>query len=71
MAPCDFFLFLKMKIQLKGQRFDTIKEIQEESHQVLNKVMLKDFQNTFQSWEKHWDQCLHSQGGYFEGDGGD
>jgi hypothetical protein len=23
LAPCDFFLFPKMKLQLKGRRFDT------------------------------------------------
>jgi hypothetical protein len=26
LAPCDFFLFPKMKIELKGQRFDTVEE---------------------------------------------
>jgi hypothetical protein len=28
LAPCDFFLLPKMKIQLKGRRFETIEEIQ-------------------------------------------
>jgi len=27
LAPCDFFLFPKMKLKLKGRRFDTIEEI--------------------------------------------
>jgi hypothetical protein len=27
LAPCDFFLFSKMKLKLKGSRFDTIEEI--------------------------------------------
>jgi hypothetical protein len=31
LAPCDFFLFQKMKLKLKGHRFDTIEEIQAES----------------------------------------
>jgi hypothetical protein len=31
LAPCDFFLFPKMKLNLKGRRFDTIAEIQFES----------------------------------------
>jgi hypothetical protein len=30
-APCDFFLFPKMKLKLKGRRFDTFEEIQAES----------------------------------------
>jgi len=28
LAPCDFFLFPKMKLKLKGWRFDTVKDIQ-------------------------------------------
>jgi len=30
LAPCDFFLFPKIKLKLKGRRFDTIEEIQAE-----------------------------------------
>jgi transposase len=29
LAPRDFFLFPKMKLKLKGRRFDTIEEIRE------------------------------------------
>jgi len=35
LAPCDFFLFPKLKLRTKGRRFDTTEEIQEESQQVL------------------------------------
>jgi hypothetical protein len=30
-VPCDFFLFLKKKLKLKGHRFDTTEEIQADS----------------------------------------
>jgi hypothetical protein len=36
LVPCDFFLFPKMKLKLKGCRFDTIDEIQAESQRVLD-----------------------------------
>jgi hypothetical protein len=36
LAPCDFFLFPKIKLKLKGCRFDTIEEIQAESQIVFN-----------------------------------
>jgi hypothetical protein len=36
LAPSYFFLFPKMKLKLKGQRFDTIEEIQAESQRVLD-----------------------------------
>jgi hypothetical protein len=34
LAPCDFFLFPKMKLQLKGRRFDRVEEIQRVSQNV-------------------------------------
>jgi transposase len=71
LLPCDFFLFPKMKIKLKGQRFDTIEEIQAKSQKVLKTLTPKDFQDSFRSWQKRWDRCVRSQGDYFEGDGGD
>jgi transposase len=47
LAPYDFFLFPKMKIKLKGRRFDTVEEIQAESQKVLNTLTQKDFQDRF------------------------
>ena len=38
LAPCDFFLFPKLKLRMKGRRFDTIEEIQEESQRVLDTI---------------------------------
>jgi len=38
LVPSDFFLFPKLKLQMKGRRFDTIEEIQEESQRVLDTV---------------------------------
>ncbi|PNF27477.1 hypothetical protein B7P43_G08983 [Cryptotermes secundus] len=68
LAPCDFFLFPKMKMKLKGRRFDTVEEIQAETQTVLNALTKKDFQDAFQMWQKRWDRCMRFQGDYFEGD---
>jgi hypothetical protein len=70
LAPCVFFLFPKMKLKLKGRRFDTIEEIQTESQRVLDTLTEKDLQEVFQTWGRRWDWCLHEGGNYFEGDGG-
>jgi hypothetical protein len=69
-APCDFFLFIKMKLKLKGRRFDTTEEIQAQSQGVLDTLTEKDFQDAFQKWRRQWDRCLHAGGNYFESDGG-
>jgi len=48
LAPSDFFLFPKMKLKLKEYRFDTTEGRQAESHRVLDTLIEKDFQETFQ-----------------------
>jgi len=70
LAPCDFFLFPKLKLRMKGRRFDTIEEIQEESQRVLDTIPKRDFQGCFRAWQKRWDRCIRTKGEYLEGDGG-
>jgi hypothetical protein len=43
LAPCDFVLFPKMTLKLKGRRFDTIEEIQAESQRVLDTLTEQNF----------------------------
>ena len=54
LVPCDFWLFPKLKSPLKGKRFQTIDEIQENM-----KGQLAD---------EDWENCVRSQDAYFEGD---
>jgi len=69
LAPCDFYVFPKMKFLLKGQRFVSIEEIQAQSQQALNTLTPADYSECFQKWQNRWDRCILSQGHYFEGDG--
>jgi hypothetical protein len=48
LAPCDIFLFPKMKLKLKGRRFDTIEEIHAESRRGIDTLKEKDLQEAFQ-----------------------
>jgi len=70
LAPCDFYVFPKMKLWLKGRHFASIEEVQAESQQILNMLMPADFNECFQKWQNRWDHCIQAQGDYFEGDGG-
>jgi hypothetical protein len=45
LAPCDFTLFPKLKMKLKGQRFETISDIQRELQVVLDGIKENDFHN--------------------------
>jgi len=53
LAPCDFFFFFpKVKLQLKGRRFDIVEEIQRELQNVLGTLQEQDFQHAFQQWQR-------------------
>jgi hypothetical protein len=38
LAPCDFALFPKLKMKLKGRHFETVSDNQRESQVVLNSI---------------------------------
>ncbi|KAG5330335.1 MOS1T transposase, partial [Acromyrmex heyeri] len=68
LAPCDFFLFPKLKRPMKGRRYATIEEIKTASKEELNKITKNDFLKCFEDWKKRWHKCIISDGDYFEGD---
>jgi len=68
LAPCDFFLFPRMKGQIEGKRFADAREIKKKTLKVLNNFSSEDFQKCFQQWKKRWCKCMESKGVYFEGD---
>jgi hypothetical protein len=55
---------------MKGRRFDTNEEIQEELQWVLDTIPKRDFQGCFQAWKKRWHRCICAKEEYFEADGG-
>ena len=67
LAPCDFWLFPKLKRPLRGHRFDMIEEIQAESKKVLKAIPEIEFNKCFDDWKKRWHKCIISGGDYFEG----
>jgi hypothetical protein len=68
LAPCDFALFLKLKMKQKGP-FETVPDIQRELRTVLNSIKENDFHSTFEVWRKRWQHCICYQRDYFEGYG--
>jgi hypothetical protein len=67
LAPCDFFLFPRIKMKLKGRRFDD-DTIKMNTTRELNMLSREDFQRCFQKWQERWDKCILSAEDYFEGD---
>jgi len=68
MAPCDFWLFPKLKMPLKGTRFESREDIMRNAMAQLYKIPQEAFQKCFQQWQDCWKKYVHYQGDYFEGD---
>jgi len=68
LAPADFSLFPQLKSSLKGRRFQTIEEIEENWTRDLRAIPQNKFQDEFQNWRKRWERYIRSGGEYFEGD---
>ena len=67
LAPCDFFLFPKLKTHLKEHHFGTVKKVQAAATRALN-FSSEDFLHCYEEWQQRWNHCIRSQGAYFEGD---
>jgi len=67
MAPCDFWLFPKLKMPLKGTQFKSREDIMRNAKAQLYKIPQEAFQKCFQQWQDRWKKCVHYQGDYFEG----
>jgi histone-lysine N-methyltransferase SETMAR len=68
LAPCDFFLFPKLKHSLKGTHFHSIEDIQRKMTDLLKGFTQNDFQKCFHARKEWMQQCIEAQGNYFEGD---
>lgn len=66
LAPCDFFLFPKLKMPLKGCYFDDVDTIQMAVTRVLKAVPVEELEHSFQSLLDRCNRCIASEGDYFE-----
>jgi len=68
LAPCNFFLFPKCKLVLRGQHLGDVTTIKSEITSLLKGLSEEEFQGCFQRWKRRWDKCIVSNREYFEGD---
>ncbi|VVC42343.1 Hypothetical protein CINCED_3A023661 [Cinara cedri] len=69
LTPCDFFLFPRMKRNVKGKRFADIDEVKKKKlTEALAGILKNEFKKCFKNWNKRLDKCINSNGEYFKGD---
>ena len=65
LAPCDFWLFLK----LGGcRRYETIEEMKEAVTKAIDTLTQEDFHGALQKLLERYNKCIAAEGDYFEGD---
>ena len=59
LTPCDFFLFPKLKLPLRGRRFESIEAIKENSLKELKKISSNAFKRCFDDWTNRWHMYVY------------
>jgi hypothetical protein len=68
LAPCNFFLFRRLKSTLKGNRFQDVTKIQLNTKWQLQAIPKQAYQTCIEKWKYRWNHCIQCEGSYFEGD---
>ena len=66
LAPCDFWLFPKLKEKLRGCHYETIEEMKEAVTKVID--IQEDFHGAFQKLLERYKKCIAAGRDYFIGD---
>ena len=66
LAPCDFFLYPRLKKVLKGHWFEATEDIKRNSMKTLLDIPKEEFAKCFQQWQKRWPKCVAGEGNYVE-----
>ena len=66
LSPCDYFLFPKLKLPLKGHLFEDVQDIQGAVTSSLRAIPQGDVQRSFQSLLDRATRCIDAEGMYFE-----
>jgi histone-lysine N-methyltransferase SETMAR len=63
-APCDFWLFSKLKRELRGQRFADEDEVDIAVNKFLEGLPKNDWLDVFESWQNRMKRVIELQGDY-------
>ena len=71
LAPCDFFLFPKLKYPFWGTRHESNEAMRRNSLQKLMAIPAEAYKKCMENWINRVHACIGSKGAYFEGDNKD
>ena len=65
LAPCDFWLFPKLKEKLRCCRYETIEEMKEAVMKVIDTFTQEDFHGAFKKLLERYNKCIAAGVDYF------
>ena len=68
LAPCNFWIFPKLKEKRRGCRYERIEEMKEALTKVFDTLTQEDFPGAFQKLLERYNKCIAAGGDYCEGD---
>ena len=68
MAPCDFYLYGKLHLAMKGKRNTDVDAIQKASTAIFNAIPKDNLKKSFDNLLDRANRCIQCEGDYFEGD---
>ncbi|XP_018406162.1 PREDICTED: putative uncharacterized protein FLJ37770 [Cyphomyrmex costatus] len=66
LTPCDFYLFGKLHLPMKGMRYADIPTIQKACTIILRAMPANDLKSSFEKLLSRANQCIEAEGDYFE-----
>lgn len=66
LAPCDFFLFPKIKNQLKGKQFSSAEDALAAFENAVEEVSGAEWKMCFENWFRRMKLCIDANGEFFE-----
>jgi len=67
LAPCDFFLFPKIKRELKNRKYDKVENLARAVQAITSSIPKEEYQESFEDWRRRLQLCIDKDGYYFEG----
>ncbi len=68
LAPCDFFLFDKIKDAMRGIHLGSVEEMKAKMARLLKAIPKSEVAKCFESWKNRMRLCIAAKVDYFEGD---
>ena len=59
LAPCNFYLFSKIKSVLKGTHFVSVENVEAKTAEILNSLTEHDLRNCFEHWQHRIQLCVN------------